>query len=269
MTLSGACLIASLYIAAYPGAASADAGITVSESISGGSLVQVREGVVRSSSPSDPANYVLFDTGSGKMTMVDASTRSYSTTTPEALRQQMSGAMQQMEMLRQQMQAQMQDMPPEQRAMMEQQMAAMGGMGGREPGDGAGGRPKAALKITQGKKDQVNGIKCRWYEASRGGRMEGKTCVAEADALGISKADFEALRTAFSAFNDLGRDMGRMSGTDEVFDPKQMPGLPIATQGRAGTSSVLKVSTGKLPAHLFAIPKDFHARPLMAPPGQP
>lgn len=261
LALTGVCLAAAL----LSGTARADAGITVSETTTGGSLVQVRKGVVRSSSPADPGNYVLFDTKTGGMTMVDAHSRTYSSTTPEALRQHLSGAMQQMEMMRQQMQAQLQNMPPEQRAMMERQMGTMGGM----PPGAAGVPAKPPLTIKAAGKDTINGIKCRWYEATRGGQAVGKTCVAKAGELGVSEADFKALRTAFGAFNDLGRELGGMGGSDEVFDPEKIPGLPIATHGPTGGSSVIKVSTDKLPAHLFSAPKGFSPRPLLPSMGRP
>lgn len=153
----------------------------------------VRDGKVRMEGAGGAS---IFDTGAGRMVMLNEQQRAYRVMDDASMKEQLDA----MSAARQQMLEKMKSMPPEQRQMLEQRM----------PGFAA--ESKAAPKITTrdtGKADTVAGIPCRVHEALQDGKAIGTACIATREDLGMSAADFKALKDMFAYTQKTARHGGR------------------------------------------------------------
>lgn len=142
--------------------------------------------------------------------------------TMDAMGQQMSLAMKQME-------ERMAQMPPEQRKMMENMMK------GRVPQ--AHKYAKTTVK-KRGKRDKINGYRCRWYDVLRDGRRIREMCVSKLKDIGIKKKTFDVFKDMARFYSGLfesmkSNPMFRMEENPfEEFE--KMDGYPILTRKYKG-----------------------------------
>jgi len=150
-----------------------------------------------------------------------------------------------------QTQMQMQQLPPEQKKMMEQRMDAM-----LNP-------PKPPpMKITNtGKAESINGIDCNLFDVHRGEEKVREVCVAKTEALKISEADYNTLRSMFAYMKDMAETLAKQSpmGSDDGAMMAEMDGIPVEMRDlRQGFVSRLEgVSNNDISPSLFQIPSTF------------
>jgi len=198
----------------------------------------------------------IYDSRKRHFLMIDHGRKQYYVMDEATLNQQMEMMDQAKKMMRQQMEARLKDLPAEQRKMMEQRMKAM-----FEP-------PKAppAPKIEvqdSGKGKEVNGIPCRIYRILANGKPERETCVAQPDALGLARADYDALRSMFRYMSEMAdrfsQHMGgaRQQNTAELMT--RIDGVPVAMHHlvRGYESRLEGLSTDALDPALFEVPDGF------------
>jgi hypothetical protein len=89
------------------------------------------------------------------------------------------------------------NLPPEQRAMIQQRMGALGNAAA-----------KVDVQVTPtGASDRVAGYACQVYRTDVNGRHSSDACLADVDAAGISGADRATLRSAFQQLKVMSKKM--------------------------------------------------------------
>lgn len=233
-------------LTALPALALADATLRFSGGVGSPDLVQVSGNKVRleMKAPGGAGKGVmLFDADQKVMYQIDTRGRQYMKMDQNFMQQQ-AGLMQQM---RARMQEQMKNMPPEQRRQMEQMMGAE---------NGQAQAPKIEKTDTR---REIDGVACTVYRVQppASGAPAGEVCLASAEALKISAADYQTLRAMFEHMQQMGEQASGMKGGMAV---SEMDGLPIemrmpgAPQGQA--MQLTDVGTQPLAADLFKVPEN-------------
>jgi hypothetical protein len=187
------------------------------------------------------------------MTMVDEQEKSYvvfDKATMEKLAVQINGAMEKMK-------EQLSKLPPEQRAQVEQMMAAqMPGLDGKE---------YVVEAVDTGKSDKVDGRACRIWDVKRNDVLDEQLCVVPYSVL----PGKENLPTVFGKFAKLFEEMAKtvpmLTGmmTSEFNTMTKVGGFPVRTrsyeEGKLGTrEQLVKVWREEaVPASMFEVPADY------------
>lgn len=208
-----------------------------------------------------PDVYSIYDSTNKQFVSVDKRERQYYQLNEQAMKdmgQQIKSAQQQMMV---QMQEQMKDMTPEQRQQMEQMMGQMG-----MPTTSPSQRPKVRIEATAQYR-KVNGIRCKIINVYRGDTKEREVCVANREALGLSKADYDTLV-------DMGEFMKRLASTNPFVDEAGFTGI-MGTNGVAvqvkelDDNNVVTYAKGSgkhLSSSVCQIPADYqHVDPMRTP----
>lgn len=174
---------------------------------------------------------------------------------------------------RKQMQAQLAKMPPEQRKVVEQAMAGMGG----EALTKAAPEKKAvepAKAVANGSSDKVADRACKGFDVMRGGKKIAEACVAPWSDLGLTAKDVDGLRkmTAFqqqmiAEVNFEGFQAAPGTEAFEVID--QINGFPLRVKTgmdgkRAISMHVVKIERKDVDPKLFQVPQGWTKKELSA-----
>ena len=221
--------------------------------------VYVRNGKVRMDGPGGAS---VFDAKARSITMLNTREQAYQVMTEKGIDERMQA----MAKMRDEMMARMQDMPEEQRRAMEQYMPG--------PEKSAGTSAPITTRDT-GKKDTVAGVSCRVYEALQNDQVLGQTCVATHKDLGMSSADYQAIKDMFSFMQDMAskaaKTMGHAGNTP--FDQgllTKLDGLPVRmTNGQQGGITLVSIKSDTLSDDLFKVPAGYKDMSAMQPPGMP
>jgi Domain of unknown function (DUF4412) len=203
---------------------------------------------------------VIFDVARKEYLVIDHKKREY-LRMDEASIESMSAAVKDSQA---QLNAAMERLPPEQRAMIEKQMAA------RMPAGGAAmtGGPKAVVDLkATGSSAKVAGYACEVYEVRVNGERQSESCLADAKQFGASAADTATVKQAM----EFGRAMsskisgGLVSMDFNAFNADRFPVRMVRYDrgAAAGTSELQEVSASlSLPASEFTIPAGYQERQL-------
>jgi len=212
---------------------------------------------------------VLFRAQPESFVFLNAGEKSYVEMTRQDAKR-LGGAL---ENARKQMQAQLAKMPPEQRKVVEQAMAGMGGdMLMKAP------PPKAAVEpakaVANGTTDKVADRACKGFDVMRGGKKIAEACVASWSDLGLSAQDVSGLRkmTLFqqqmmAEVNFEGMQAAPGAEAFEVID--QIDGFPlrVRTTGNgkgAQGMKVTKIERKDVDPKLFQVPQGWTKKDLAA-----
>ena len=181
-----------------------------------------------------------------------------------AAQQQMAAHQGQIDQANQQVQAAMANMTPEQRAAMQQAMAARGGAPGAGP---MGGMPGGGMQLVTkdlGTSETVAGHKCEDMQITMNGQPLSTLCVMSGppSALGIPSADVKTLASMRSGMLKLSAHMGPMG---QGMAGMMTKGFSLKTtrqtyrnmQPVTETDTFKGVSTASLSATLFEIPAGY------------
>jgi hypothetical protein len=211
--------------------------------------VYIQNGNGRFASQEGQATIVKGDT----MYIVDENEKSYvvfDKATMEKLAVQINSAMEKMK-------EQLSKLPPDQRAQVEQVMAAqMPGLDGKE---------YVVEAVDTGKSDKVDGRTCRLWDVKRNGELDEQLCVVPYSAL----PGKENLPTVFAKFAKLFEEMAKsvpmLTGmmTSEFNTMTRVNGFPVRTRpyenGKLGTiEQIVKVWREEaVSASMFEIPAGY------------
>ncbi|MEN8131552.1 MAG: hypothetical protein ABFS45_15435 [Pseudomonadota bacterium] len=200
-------------------------------------------------------NMSFYDNRSKTLTIIDDQQKTYIVMNNITIKEQAKRMQAMQQQMLTQMQEQLKDLPQNQRRQMEEQMAKMG-MGQPSANQPP---PKFSTQRTH-RSENVNGIGCVIYESYQNKQKIGDACIAEAQALKISKSDYQTLQGMFSFLRHLTRQftMGTPGGGSEIGMFDNVQGLPVkvtSTQGEVMTLS--GISTQGLAAELFKIPDGY------------
>jgi Domain of unknown function (DUF4412) len=156
------------------------------------------------------------------------------------------------------MQEQMKQMSPEQRQQMEQQMAKMG-MGASQPNQPPA--PKFTVTKTN-RTENISGVRCTVYDSFRGSERMGEACIANPEALKLSKTDYQTLKGMFAFQRNMQKQFATASGhptaQNEMGMFDNVEGLVVkVTDNRGGIMTLGSISHDALAQELFKIPADF------------
>lgn len=231
---------------ALPAVAGADATLQVTGS-QGESTIKVKDGMGRMDMPD--GNYMLFDRArnvvihvepaDGGYTELDEATIGRMAQTANAMRSQMAPYMEAMK-------AQLANLPPEQRAMMEQRMAAM--MGAQTQA------PAAPIKAVKKGRGTVAGVACEQHELMQNGAKVADACVATSADGTLSKDDFGTLEAMMAFLRKTAAQAAELVGSmgdQAAFLKSDLNGVPLKVEGNGETFQVTSVSAEKIDNTLF------------------
>lgn len=220
---------------------------------------RVRIDGTESTKDGEMAATVLFRTQPESFVFFDAGDQSYTEMTREDAKR-IGGAI---ETARKQMQAQLAKMPPEQRKVVEQAMAGVGGDALMKAPP-----PKKAIEpakaVANGTKDEVAGRACKGFDVTRGGKKIAEACVASWSDLGLTAQDVGGLRkmTLFqqqmmAEVNFEGMQAAPGAEAFEVID--QINGFPLRVKTsmdgkRPMAMRVTKIERKDVDPKLFEVP---------------
>lgn len=230
------------------------------------STVMVKDGKVRieDAETASEGGITIFDSASGTLTVIMDSERSYSEFTAEDMRrqaEQMKGMLQDAQAgMKGYMEEAMRAVPPEQRAMIEQQMAQMGMDMSASLSEEM---PKLSTRRT-GRTEKVAGVRCEIYESYLDADKIQEACVASPGALDISKADHQALVAMMDFMGSMAEITGDIMGADGAgigadFAMEFKEGVPVQLRDlEEGSLMVLQDhSDSRLGAELFQVPAGY------------
>ena len=212
---------------------------------------------------------VLFRAQPESFVFLNAENRSYTEMTREDAKR-IGGAI---DSARKQMQAQLAKMSPEQRKVVEQAMAGMGGDVLLKAAP-----PKKAVEpakaVANGTTDRVADRACKGFDVTRGGKKIAEACVASWGDLGVSAKDVEGLRkmTAFqqqmlAEVNFDGLQAAPGAEAFEVID--QIQGFPLRVKTgldgkRPMAMRVVRIERKDVDPKLFTVPQGWTKKDISA-----
>lgn len=212
---------------------------------------------------------VLFRAQPESFVFLDAGDKSYTEMTREDAKR-IGGAL---DTARKQMQEQLAKMTPEQRKVVEQAMAGMGGdvLMKAPPAKKA---VEPAKAVANGTTDKVADRACKGFDVTRGGTKIAEACIASWADLGLSPQDVEGLRkmTAFqqqmlAEVNFEGLQAAPGAEAFEVID--QVKGFPLRVKTglngkRPMAMRVVKIERKDVDPKLFTVPQGWTKKDLAA-----
>lgn len=234
----------------------------ISGTESSSNTMQIKDGKIRFTPPNQSNNYSLYDSKSGTITHVDSDRKHYMSMTEETMMKQANQAKKQMDAMRQRMMEKMKDMPPEQKKQVEKMMNNHLSRVGDETITA-----KAEQKKTSRTKT-IEGIQCTIYESYTNGTKINEICMADAEKMGITAQDAEALIS-------MQKYMKRMQNViaDNNMPVSELKGVPLHTRLFAADGSVKmetqleKLSTDNISSVQMSIPADFSLMEMPKMPG--
>lgn len=224
--------------------------------------MQIKNGKIRFTPPNKTNNYSLYDSKTGTITHVDSSRKHYLSMTEENMMQQANQAKKQMDVMRQRMMEKMKDMSPEQKKQVEKMMNNHLSRVGEE---------SIATKAEQKKTSRTNtiaGIQCSIYESYVNDTKVNEICMTEAEKMGITAQDAEALMSMQKYM----KRMQSVIGGNNVPE-SELKGVPLHTRLFAPDGSVKmetqleKISTDNISSVQMSIPADFSLMDMPKVPG--
>lgn len=212
---------------------------------------------------------VLFRAQPESFVFLDAGKKSYTEMTREDAKR-IGGAI---DSARKQMQAQLAKMSPEQRKVVEQAMAGMGGdvlLKAAPPKQSV----EPAKAVANGTTDKVADRACKGFDVTRGGKKIAEACVASWGDLGVSAKDVEGLRkmTAFqqqmlAEVNFDGLQAAPGAEAFEVID--QIQGFPLRVKTgldgkRPMAMRVVRIERKDVDPKLFTVPQGWTKKDISA-----
>ncbi|MDD3519248.1 MAG: DUF4412 domain-containing protein [Chromatiales bacterium] len=226
------------------------------------SVIMIKDGKVRieDSDQQGERNITIYDSASEKVIVLVEEEKSYYEITEQGMRGQMGQLKDMQQQMKAQMEEQLRNLSPEERRMVEQQMAQFGmGM----PGAPKYEPPKITTKRT-GRSQSVAGVRCDTYETLTDGKKTHEACVANPGALKLSSGDHKTLlsmmefmgRMADLAFESLGM---ASSGMALEFTREFKDGIPVQMKDMEdGTTTTMQnTSTRGIAADLFKVPAGY------------
>ncbi len=233
----------------------------VYEQISGSqkasNTMQIKEGMIRFIPPNQDNNYSLYDSKTGALTHVDAGQKKYLKMDEKAITEQANKVKQQMDKMRQQMQDKIKAMPPEQKKQAEKMMNE------RLPQVEGNDTPQQIEQKKTSRTETFVGIQCTVHESYVNGTKVNELCMTDADKLGLSTEDAEALMSMQKFMKRLQNVAKNMMNSNTPTTDVQ--GIPLHTllfgpDGSVKLETYLSsISTDSISSDKISVPADFSA----------
>jgi len=191
----------ALFLSALFVSSSANADATLSMQADGQSrTLQVKDGQLFMSMPEEQTD-VLFDSANQTMKVIDHKQKSVYPINEQSL----SAIKSQVQGLQGVMSQAMQGLSPEQRQQMQSMLGGFGLGGSAAPAK----EPQTSIKAAGD--GQYAGVSCEKFQISIDGVDQGTACISSGNSLGISKADYQTLKSAQDFMFQMGREAGDLA----------------------------------------------------------
>lgn len=204
--------------------------------------VQTSNGLVRIEQASAAGVYMLFDSRSKQLTVVNAKSKSYQLITKERI----AATSAQITAARDQLKANFHKLPSAQqqqlKPVLDQMLLA----------------EKAKKEIKPSSTTSIAGIQCKQHEVLVDRQLVQSICSANAKALGVSPSDYQNIAGMLDMLAEISRNLSGGSTTAGV-SPKEIGGLPVSTTDpkTKNFNRLESISTAKVAPERFTIPKGF------------
>ncbi len=196
--------------------------------------------------------HMIFDAEKQTLWMIDDKDKSY-TIIDKATLDQMA---KQLDQVDSRMKEAMANLPPEQRQMMEKQMAKLKGDAGPEQGE---------RKVTKtGESKSVSGFSCARFDVSRGGTVESRIWAAPLGAVKVSEADMAVFTKMGKMFESMTSRLSQFAkGTANPWsEGGEIDGVPILSErmedGKVAHETLIESITHDAPpAGVFDVPAGY------------
>ncbi len=224
--------------------------------------MQIKDGKIRFSPPGNGPNndYSLYDSKNNELTHVDAVNKQYITMDENTIAQQANKAKQQMDKMRQEMMSRMKDMPPEQKKQMEQMM------NNHLSQVEAKKNPQKLEQKKTSRSETISGIPCTVHETYFKGMKYSELCMAEADKMGLSSEDAQALMSMQQFMKRLQKVAQDITGSS--MPTADIQGIPLHTTLFSPDGAIqletrlASIATDTVNSKAVSIPADFSAAPM-------
>ena len=227
----------------------ADASLTYMNN-EGANTMQIKSGVLRSAA--DDNNYMLYDSKTRAMTIVEHGNKAY-TRVDESTMKQMGGAI---SAAQQQMEEQLKNLPPEQQAQMRQMMKSL------MPSGTEKSQPLRSEKTS--KTEKAGDWTCKVVNVFKGDEKVSQVCVVGYKSLDVSKEDYMVMKDFMGFISSMSESLP--IGDKASFASADLGDgmLPVIVEGSQEESMTLdNVSNDSLDAALFTIPAGYAERNMM------
>lgn len=187
---------------------------------------------------------MLYQAATDTLTIINTEEREYSVLDPAAraeLKKKMSAAMAEMK-------AKLADMPPEARQMMQ---GMMGGLMNSV---------KPSVQKT-GQQQTVGGYDCSIVKIMIGGEVATELCIASADEVGVSTADYQAMQKMGASMQQMAEAVLQGLGAD-FSAMGELGGVAVSIRDDDGQALLTSVSDSAIPAATFQVPAGYTRKAL-------
>ncbi len=212
--------------------------------------IDIRDGKVRMEEAGKD-EFVVYDTATQTITQVDGESKSYAVIDEASMARLGAELNSQRDLILREMEAQLANLPEDERKALIAAIPALAPAGEQAP------RTPAPKPRFTGETGRYGGAKCRIASAVLAGEPS-TVCLADADGLGISEKDYQAILDMYDGMTRFARQFPFVP-TEPDFDG--LGGVPIFISGDED-SALEKVSTEKLDPGLFKAPAGFKQQEL-------
>jgi hypothetical protein len=199
--------------------------------------------------------HMIFDAGKQTMWIIDDNEKSYMVLDKATLDEMAK----QLDQVDDRMKEAMANLPPEQRQMMEKQMAKLKGGAGQEMGE--------RKVIKTGESKSVSGFTCSRFDVSRGGTVQTRIWAAPFGAVKVSEADMAVFTKMGKMFESMTSRVSQFANNsaNPWSEGGEIDGMPILTErmedGKVAQETLIESITNDAPpAGAFDVPAGYKKR---------
>lgn len=220
----------------------ADSTLVFSNQDEQSSSVQSSNGQVRVEQAGNDGVYMLYDQASQMLTMVNSNDKTYQQITQARIEE----AAAKIADAKQKLRDNFDKLTPEQQQQLQPMIAKMALAEAREQ------------RIEKLKTAKVAGVKCQEHQVYSNDQAAQKLCAANAKALKIPAADFDAIAAMLDMLAELSNKMGG-GMMQAAISPTEIGGIPVRTveADNKGHTSLQSVSKKALDSSRFSVPAGF------------
>lgn len=206
------------------------------------SKVQASNGQVRVEQAEESGVFMLYNQASQMLTMVNGEQKTYQKITQARIKQ----AAEKIAAAKQQLRDNFDKLSPAQQQQLQPMIEKMALAEARQQ------------RIEKLKQDKVAGVKCQLHQVIENDKAAQTLCAADAKALKIPTADYDAIAAMLDMLAELSNKMGG-GMMQTAISPSQLAGIPIRTVEAGGSkhTSLQQVDKKTIKASRFEVPAGF------------
>jgi hypothetical protein len=219
--------------------------------------VQIKDGLLRASEKKNSHDYMLFDSKSKSMTVIDHKNKKY-TRIDETDLKQLGGMVSEMQ---KQLEAQLKNLPPEQQAQMRQMMESM-------MPSGMGKENQTMRSEVTSQTSKVGDWACKIINIFKGDEKVSRICVADYKSLNIPEQDYQVIKELMVFVAGISESFPMVERASFASADLGKGMLPVTVEslqqsGNERSMTLSMVDTKSLDKSLFTVPADYTEEDMM------